>query len=262
MHRPVPIAILTDFGIGNPYTPQMVSVIKSISPTVEILFTYDRIEFANILQARFFLMHFMKYLPTKCVVVCVVDPGVGTKRRILNVESVPAGRGQVGGMRNVLAPDNGILSDVSGKFRSVENKSLFAPNVSATFHGRDIFAPVAARLAAGLSPSKLGPRVTTIKKGEPMYEKRGADISGKVVFIDSFGNCVTSVPTKFGVPSSVSIRDMKITRFVRTYSDGKSKSPFIVAGSFGTFEIACNKSSAVEVLKVKPGDEVLVSFRP
>lgn len=248
MQLRIPIAILTDFGYGNPYTPQMVSIIKSISPRAEILFTFDGIEFANILQARFLLEHFLKFLPERCVVMCVVDPGVGTKRKILCSE--------IGG-RIVLAPDNGILS--VGKFREVKNKSLFARTVSATFHGRDIFAPVAARLAQGLAASKVGPRVSP-NRAERLYEVIGGNATGRIVIIDAFGNCVTTIPTSIGVPSGAIARGTKIARVVRTYANSKSKAPFVIAGSFDTFEISCNRTSAAMLLGLRAGDPVKIRF--
>jgi S-adenosylmethionine hydrolase len=195
--------------------------------------------------------------------VIVVDPGVGGERRVLCLKK----EGHF-----FLAPDNGILTtlvDDPEMVRSVEDRSLFLPEVSNTFHGRDIFAPVAAGLANGdIDPEKVGPPVNnpmTVPWSEPTCTHQ--TLEGSVVYIDVFGNLVTNVTRtqieklEKGNPPRVFLCGREIGVPQPSYSRKSKGSPLAIIGSFGHLEIAINEGNAAEYYCVGTGGEVIVTTR-
>src|SRR5258708_5179647 len=169
------IALLTDFGTRDPYVAAMKGVIASRCRAPIFDLTHEIAPF-DVWEGAFFLRDVVPYWPVGTIFVCVVDPGVGTARRIIAVES----EGRI-----FLAPDNGLLHFVAGDVYEVANQSLFLPRGSTTFHGRDRFAPVAAALANGLPIGELGPRVD---------DRVALNYTpGCVIPIDRFGNCITDL---------------------------------------------------------------------
>ena len=193
--------------------------------------------------------------------VAVIDPGVGTTRRIL--AALDEGR-------FYLAPDNGLLSvalSARAAFFSVENEDLFLPQGSTTFHGRDRFAPVAAALAEGLvGIDDLGPplersELVGLRYTEPVVDDDG--ISGTVVTIDRFGNIVTDIEAELVDPArplEIVIGDHVISQISRSYGEGSTEVPFAIIGSRGTVEISLNMGSAAERLQSEPLDEVRLKW--
>lgn len=248
------IALLTDFGLRDPYVAAMKGVLAARTQVPVVDLTHD-IAPHDVFEAAWFLRAIIDYWPAGTIFVCVVDPGVGTARRIVAVEN---------GGRNFLAPDNGLLTFVDGPARSVENEALFLPNGSTTFHGRDRFAPVAAALANGLALAVLGPEIETrvrLDYREPSY---GDDVvRGTVVGVDRFGNLITDIEaaripfTRF----SVRIGGHVIDRLETTYS---GEGPFAIVGSTGHVELSVAGSSAAKQLHVGRLDriEVWPSRRP
>src|SRR4051812_32733919 len=169
------IALLTDFGTRDPYVAAMKGVIASRCAARIVDLSHEIAPF-DVWEAAFFLRDLVRYWPEETIFVCVIDPGVGTARRIIAVESA----GQI-----FLAPDNGLLHFVDGDAFEVTKESLFLPKGSTTFHGRDRFAPVAAALANGLAIGELGPRIDD----RVMLDYR----SGCIIRIDRFGNCITDL---------------------------------------------------------------------
>jgi len=209
----------------------------------------------DVLGAAWFLGTAAGHWPPGTIFVCVVDPGVGTARRILALEEDG---------RTFLAPDNGLLTFVrrSGTAYSVENTDLFLPDGSNTFHGRDRFAPVAAALAAGLPLAAVGPvveRIVTLPYEPPAY---GSDaVEGTVVAIDRFGNVVTDVEAAripFAV-FSLQVRDLTIDRLEENYGDA-APGPFLIVGSTGCIEISIARASAAERLQLRRLERV--TLRP
>jgi S-adenosylmethionine hydrolase len=184
---------------------------------------------------------------------------VGGARRILFLEKE--------GYR-FLAPDNGILTGMLDKpdaLRSVENNSLYLKDVSSTFHGRDIFAPVAAEIIKGIDPVDLGPEAknpVTIEWSEPTYE--GGTIEGSILYIDVYGNLVTNITRthiyKMGLEKPrVFVSGKEIGVPQPAYSIKSKGEPLAIYGSFGHLEIAVNQGSAAKIYSVGTGDEVIVT---
>ncbi|MEA2416756.1 MAG: hypothetical protein QOI58_3413 [Thermoanaerobaculia bacterium] len=194
----------------------------------------------DVWEAAFFLRDVVRYWPAGTIFVCVVDPGVGTTRRILAVES----DGWI-----FLAPDNGLLHFVRGDAYDVTEESLFLADGSTTFHGRDRFAPVAAALANGTRIDDLGPRVDD---RVPLDYTPGA-----IIRIDRYGNCVTDlVPPS--TPFAAIVNDQRIDAIRTTYSgDGA----FLIIGSTGCIEISVANGSAASLLQLSRGDRVTIVLK-
>jgi len=233
------IALLTDFGTRDPYVAAMKGVIAShrqecLCHIADL--THDIAPF-DVWEAAFFLRDVVRYWPEGTIFVCVVDPGVGTARRIIAVES----NGRI-----FLAPDNGLLHFIDGNTYEVTNESLFLPNGSTTFHGRDRFAPVAAAIANGMSVEDLGARIV---------DRVPLDYTpGCIIRIDRFGNCITDLlPPAIHFPMRVGdqrIDDMHMT----SSGDG----PFLIIGSTGCIEISIANGSAASLLHLRRGDRVAI----
>jgi S-adenosylmethionine hydrolase len=230
------IALLTDFGSRDPYVAAMKGVIASRCDNQIVDLTHDIAPF-DVWEGAFFLRDVVRYWPAATIFVCVVDPGVGTARRILAVESDG---------RIFLAPDNGLLHFVRGGAYAVTNEALFLPDGSTTFHGRDRFAPVAAALANGQRIEDLGARVDD---RVPLDYTPGA-----IIRIDRFGNCVTDVipPQQ---PFTICVNDWRINHLRTTYTgDGA----FLIIGSTGAIEISVAGGSAASLLQLSRGDRVTI----
>jgi S-adenosyl-L-methionine hydrolase (adenosine-forming) len=248
------IALLTDFGTRDPYVAVMKGVIASRTDAAIADLTHEIPAF-DAFEAAWFLRTTAPWWPAGTIFVCVVDPGVGTSRRIVAAEC---------GGRIYLAPDNGLLTFIEcEKLFSVENESLFLPAGSSTFHGRDRFAPVAAALANGTAIEAVGPKidprsdVVRLDYAPPQYSHASA--YGTIVSIDRFGNCVTDLEVARVSFSPVLLRigTTMITRVERNYGDAES-GPFVLVGSTGSIEISVKNASAAEVLHLRRGDRVEV----
>src|SRR5712692_9720043 len=186
------VALLTDFGLVDQYVGTMKGIIVSLAPHVNIVDISHSVSPQNIHEGAFLLWAAFRYFPRGTIFVAIVDPGVGTSRKIICAE----GEGYI-----FLTPDNGLLKFVLGevhasKIVSVENKRLFLPQVSQTFHGRDIFAPVCAHLANGVPLDKLGKEV--VPETRPEYFlifncSKDTRLKGSIVYTDHFGNIVTNI---------------------------------------------------------------------
>ena len=251
------IALLTDFGTRDPYVAAMRGVIvgRTSAPVHDL--SHEIAPF-DVMEAAWFLRTVLLFWPAETLFVCVVDPGVGTDRRILAAK-------QDG--RLFLAPDNGLLSLILDSRAesprhvfSVENPDLFLPGGSTTFHGRDRFAPVAAAIANGLGLDDLGPPVQSIVRlpyDPPRYEAGVAH--GTVVSTDRFGNLITDIEvsrlpfTRFALHARRNIID----RLEKTYA-GAEPGPFLIVGSSGCIEISVANGSAAERLQMRRLDRVEV----
>ncbi|HEX8616649.1 MAG TPA: SAM-dependent chlorinase/fluorinase [Thermoanaerobaculia bacterium] len=246
-----PVALLTDFGTRDPYVAAMKGVLASRTSAPLHDLTHDIAPF-DVLGAAWFLGTIVSYWPAGTVFVCVVDPGVGTARRIVALE-------QDG--RFFLAPDNGLLTFVwnGGTAYSVENETLFLPGGSTTFHGRDRFAPVAAALANGLALDELGPateRIATLPYSAPSY---GDVVRGTVVAVDRFGNVITDVEASRipFAPYALQVRDITLDRVEQNYGDA-APGPFLIVGSSGCLEISIANASAAERLHLRRLERVAI----
>ena len=230
---------MTDFGTRDPYVAAMKGVIASRAATPIIDLTHEIAPF-DAWEAAFFLRDVVRYWPPGTMFVVVIDPGVGTPRRIIAVESE---------QKLFLAPDNGALHFVDGAARSVENETLFLSDGSTTFHGRDRFAPVAAAWANGMSIDALGPPIDDRVRLDytPPRGNRGT-----IIRIDRFGNAITDLAVH-GPQSAVRVGKHVIGRWSTTYEgDG----PFLIVGSTRHVEISFARASAATLLQLRRGDSV------
>jgi len=259
------ISLLTDFGVDDEYVGVMKGVILSINPAAVIVDISHGIEPQGILQAAFLIKTTYRYFPQKTIHVIVVDPGVGSDRAILAYEKEK---------HIFLAPDNGVLTpllDETGddKVFYIENSDYFLSPVSQTFHGRDIFAPVAAYLSKGTTIAELGPALdpTTVKRipvPKACISEAGT-IVGSVISIDRFGNLITNIDltmlTQYGVfekKAVISVGGMILKGILHRYDNVPIGCPLVFTGSRGYLEIAVNKGSAQAVLNVAVGDAVRI----
>jgi S-adenosylmethionine hydrolase len=252
------ITLLTDFGLSDHFAGVMKGVIASIEPRVSVVDISHQVEPFRIAQARFLLAQSWPYFPKGTIHVVVVDPGVGSERRPLLVEA--AGQRFVG-------PDNGIFSDLlalkGARCRHITNRKLFLTQVSATFHGRDIFAPVAAHLAKGLPAAKVGPLITDPFRAAPdvPVQISPRKWTGSVLYCDRFGNLVTNFRCADFAwlaerPFALRIGTARVHRLEDCYADSARDELFLLPGSSGMLEIALNQDSAARRLGLSAGAAV------
>ncbi len=252
------LTLTTDFGADGPYVAAMKGVVLGLAPKTQLIDVSHRIAPQNILEGAFVLAAIVDAFPAGTVHLGVVDPGVGTDRRLVVV--------QVAGQW-VVAPDNGLLGgvvrgrDVEGIWE-IANPKLCRPVVSKTFHGRDILAPAAAHLVLGLDPDELGPRrskVITLANFEPRKDEHG--LVGEIIFRDAFGNLITNVPSSRLGPEphhdwTVEISGERIEGLCQTYGDRPSGSLIALVGSSGWVEVAVVNGDAGRFLAAGSGTTV------
>jgi len=252
-----PIAFLSDFGDSH-YAGQMKGVVLSNAPGVPIVDLTHAIAPQNVVEAAHVLAESVDAFPAGTVFVCVVDPGVGTARRGVAFES--NGRFFVG-------PDNGVFTLVArggiGAAVVLENPAYFRTPVAATFHGRDVFAPVAARIARGVPLGELGPPAGALRTIDlPVPAVTDGRIDAHFLYADRFGNLVTDVPGALVAEGAwaVLVCGRRLRGVRRTYSDVQPGKPVALVGSSGRVEIAVRDGSAAERFHVKDPAKVRVRF--
>lgn len=257
------ITLLTDFGTTDAFVGVMKGVILGINRRAQLVDLTHEVPAHDVEAAAFVLATAYRFFPTGTVHVVVVDPGVGSERRAIAV----AAGGQL-----FVAPDNGVLSYVflhepTFMAWAIARREFCLSEVSATFHGRDVFAPVAAHLSLGVAPDELGPSVTAVvraKVPEPILAEKSA--RGQVVYFDRFGNAITNLPRNLmgSAPSSgemtVCVGRHEIRGLVECYEQGEAGSPIALWGSCGYLEIAVPRGSARELLGLVKGQEVVVQW--
>jgi S-adenosylmethionine hydrolase len=262
MRRPI-ITLTTDFGSRDPYAAEMKAVVVGISPNATIVDITHQIDKFNISMGAYILASAYPYFPEGTVHVAVVDPGVGTKRRPIIVQTE---RGCFVG------PDNGLLAlaarSIGGEMHiySITNREFMLPSVSNTFHGRDIFAPAAAHLANGRRPADFGKEIyKMISPGFMRTIRRKDAFEGQVIHIDDFGNIITSFTAK--QLQTMKIKDearLKIGEVKRTlklckaYGDVKKRQPLAIIGSSNLLEISVNQDSAASKFNVQVGNKISI----
>jgi S-adenosylmethionine hydrolase len=260
------ITLITDFSTNDHFVGTMKGVIYSINPDVEIVDITHKVGSYDIFDAAFTLAQSYRYFPSDTIHLVVVDPGVGTARRPLLARSMA---------HKFVAPDNGVLSLIYEQEENVEVRHVTADHyflnpVSATFHGRDIFAPVAAWLSKGVEVDKFGEPIGDFTKFSSPKPKRVGDnlIKGVVLKIDKFGNILTNlrledVPEIFAEnpsPFRIIVNEQEITRLNLAYSMGKPSELFAIVGSSGYLEVCTNRGSAARILNANRGVEVGVTL--
>jgi S-adenosylmethionine hydrolase len=257
------ISLTTDFGLKDSYVGEIKGVILSLCPDATLVDLTHGVEKFNVRMGAFMLSSSAPYFPKGTVHMAIVDPGVGTQRRPIIVETTQG---------FFVGPDNGLLilaAEAQGikQTRVIESRLLMLPHVSNTFHGRDIFAPVAAQIANGLPFEEFGPQIADIVKPEfTQVIRRGDSLEGEVLYVDDFGNIITNIHRRdMGIlrESIIQIeflqkprRQMKLST---TYADAQPKKPIAIIGSHNYLEIALNQGNAAAEFSVKAGDKITVS---
>jgi len=261
------ITLLTDFGTKDEYAGLMKAVILSINPSAAIIDITHQIDSQDIVQAAFTIYSSYGYFPEGTVHLVVVDPGVGSERSLLALETEK---------QFFIAPDNGVLTLLftEGKISSlirITNSRYFLSSVSPTFHGRDIIAPVGAHISGGIHIGKLGSELDVqaavhLDHLHPRITEDG-QVVGKIVVIDNFGNLITNIdsevlnemyPTGGKRKIQILFGSHVITGLSGTYDNVRLKTPLALIGSRGYLEIAVNKGHAARTLKAHKGDMVRV----
>lgn len=255
------ITLLTDFGLQDVYVGVMKGAIASINPNLKIIDLTHEIPPQNILAARFALINSVPYFPSDTVHVAVIDPGVGSERKGVAIALKDC---------FLIGPDNGLFTDILEKYEPIEAVELtnseywLNPNPSNTFHGRDIFAPVAAHIASGVPLKNLGVRIDidSLKKiNNVQYEQLNKEIIGIIQYVDNFGNLITNIPSKILENKSWIVTiDEKIMAKGETYSNVDTGELIALIGSHGWLEIAVNCGNAKIKLQKNLGDQIKVIF--
>jgi S-adenosyl-L-methionine hydrolase (adenosine-forming) len=251
------ISLTTDFGLEDPYVGVMKGVILSVNPEGRIVDLSHGIPSHDVLAGALALLASCEYFPLGTVHVAVVDPGVGSQRRpILAVTEKYA----------FVGPDNGLFGPVFRRLKPVRffeltEERYFHSPISRTFHGRDIFAPVAAHLSLGTPPEKFGPVIEDFVQLEwpsPRQIGKGR-ISGEVLRADKFGNLITNISAEDLAQNGISLSRIVIrigkhwvTRMCLSYAEALPGEPFAIMGSSGLLEISVKQASAAELLRAHP----------
>ncbi|TVQ07084.1 MAG: hypothetical protein EA368_15470 [Leptolyngbya sp. DLM2.Bin27] len=251
------IALITDFGTQDSYVGVMKGVIATLCPPAQLIDLTHSLPPQDLYAARFTLLCAYPYLPPGTIFLVVVDPGVGTGRRAIAVQT---SRGFLVG------PDNGVFSGVLDQAPTVNAVELTNPDYwrlphpSATFHGRDLFAPVAAHLARGVALEALGPAIqpeSLLKLPLTMPVATATGYEGSVQYIDHFGNAATNIPA-----SAVASGPWRLTlgavtlAAAKTYGEVAPGAALALVGSHGFVEIAVNQGNAQQMLGLKVGDRI------
>ncbi len=261
------ITLTTDFGLADPFVGAMKGVILGINPDVHIVDLSHGVEPFNIFQGAIILRSAYRYFPRGTIHVVVVDPGVGGDRRVL----LAATQEQL-----FVAPDNGVLSFVfsdpsflwAWEVTAVE---YFARKVSSTFHGRDIFAPVAAWLSTGLEPEQLGnlvddPKRLPLREADHLGE---GVVAGEVIYVDGFGNLITNIDTGVfweaqaqarGEFPRIEVGGTSIEGLTDAYQEAPRGRPSALFNSWGHLEVFIPRGNASRELGIGHGAEVRLSF--
>jgi len=249
-----PIGLLTDFGLADHYVGVLHAVLEREAPGVVRIDLGHDVPPGDIWAASFHLRCAWPHLPAACVVMVVVDPGVGTARR-----AIAAAVGE----RFVVAPDNGVAAAVGPAASAValDWRAMGLAEPSATFHGRDLFAPAAARLAGGAALAGLGDvlavdSLVACLLPEPTMVASG--VGGMILHVDRFGNLITNVRAgDHGDVISVAAQGRAMRR-VRTYAEARPDEVVVLEGSAGYYELAVNCGSAAEATGLERGDRVVL----
>jgi len=264
LRKPV-ISLVSDFGSRDPYVAEMKAVILNIYENAQIVDISHEIDKFDVRMGAFLLASAAPHFPKGTVHVAIVDPGVGTMRRPIIVETE----------KNLfVGPDNGVLMLAAEKegikhVYMISNKKFMLQKVSSTFHGRDVFAPVAAYLAKGHSPTEIGFEISDYiipEFAKPTVKAR--TLIGKVLYVDSFGNVFTNISTKHLDKINAKVGDSLLIKlnektlrlkYCTAYGEVNANELLTVVGGHGFIEISANQSNASQRLNIKPRISIQIS---
>jgi S-adenosylmethionine hydrolase len=256
------ISLTSDFGLKDPYVAEMKATILGICPSAMLIDITHEVEKFNIREGAYALASVAPYFPAGTIHLAVVDPGVGTKRRSLIVQTKSG---------FFLGPDNGLLvlaaeAQEIERMYEITSRRLMLTHVSNTFHGRDIFAPAAAHLANGVPSEEFGPEVTEVVKPEFTIVKRDKSrVTGEVLHVDGFGNIITNIHEKDLHEFRQSILEVELPNYKlemklrAAYAEAKPQEYLALIGSHNYLEIAVNQGNAAMKLQVEAGDKIILS---
>ena len=253
------ITLTTDFGSADGYVGAMKGVILGIAPDVRLVDLSHEIAAQNVRGAEYVLGRATAFFPAGTVHLAVVDPGVGSRRRPLLIMTSQA---------IYVGPDNGLftfaLDEAGAVVFELDRPEFWLPSISRTFHGRDIFAPVAAHVARGVAPHALGSPISDPVRLPLVASQRHRDghVTGQVVLVDHFGNLITDIPGGWVSEGRwyAEIADRRINHFGGTYADATAGAFLILMSSAGTLEIAARDGNAAALLGVGVGEAL--NLRP
>ncbi len=254
------VTLISDFGLSGEYAGAMKGAILRVNPRCQMVDITHQIPAQDVFQASFVLKNTYPYFPGGTVHLVVVDPGVGTQRKPVALKK--DGHFFVG-------PDNGVFGLIGEEGGSegyeITLRKLFLSPLSSTFHGRDIFGPVAGHLSLGMDPRRLGPRLKGLVRLErPRPTAQGKQWVGQVLFADTFGNLVTNISREEfrswvdDHPFQIKAKRWRLDRLQKTYQEVPPGRPLALFGSTGMLEIAVNRGSAQLALGLKPGDGISI----
>ena len=260
------ISLLSDFGLKDPYVAEMKAVILSICPDARVVDISHEIQKFDVRMGAYVLASTAPYFPQKTVHVAVVDPGVGTGRLPILVETKRS---------CYVGPDNGLLMLAAQKegivrVYSISNSEYLLPDVSRTFHGRDIFAPVGAHLVCGVAPCEFGPVLDEYVVPDFSAPKtEGETLVGEVLHVDDFGNVISNISMDYFERAKIGDRNLLdvvvggtslSVPFCSAYGEVEVGSALGLIGSGDFFEVSVNQGRAVDVFGAKVGDVFRVSL--
>ncbi len=248
------LTLLTDFGLGDYYVAAVKGTVLRLAPGTTLVDVSHDVPAGDVETASFLLAAAAPSFPGETVHLAVVDPGVGSGRRLLAVRTAAA---------TFLAPDNGLLApffETAEEIRAVEKADLFLPSPGQTFHGRDRFAPTAAWLLRGGAFAALGPVVDDPVRPASLPPRRGTgEITGRVVHVDRYGNLVTDVPASWvAAACRVEVAGRSTVRRVTCYAEIPEGEPAFLCGSLGTIELSLPGASLAAHWGVARGAAVRV----
>jgi S-adenosylmethionine hydrolase len=257
MISPAPriVTLTTDFGTGSGYVAELKGrLLHARTPFTLVDIAHD-LPAHDVRAAAWLVARACPAFPAGSLHLIVVDPGVGTRRRIIWVRA---------GRQQYLAPDNGVLAGVLAAASADAARELrVPPSASTTFHGRDVFAPAAVRLVDGEAPESLGETAAELERGLiPALRETPAGVEGEVVHVDAFGNLLTNLPAdllpRLAAAGRLRVGDRDVAALVRTYGEAPRGTPVTLVGSQGVIEVAVVEGRAADLLAAGVGTKVVL----
>ncbi len=260
MRKPI-ITLLTDFGSKDHYVASMKGVILKINPDCHLVDISHQVNPQDIEEGAFTLASAYSYFPKGTIHLAVVDPGVGGTRKPLLLVTPDF---------YFVGPDNGLFTMISQKEKVeqiivLDRRKYHLSKVSTTFHGRDVFAPVAAHLSLGVKPNAFGYETSSLKElGFPKPVVREEKLFGEILYVDTFGNLVSNIDGRVAIrfargrPFVIRTRGKRISVLKEGYWEGKKGEPIALFGSGGFLEISVREGNAQKALKMKRGDPIQI----